>query len=533
MIDSACAGLSNSEPTDRTKSRSVWHWILLAGVLSVAAFPPAPLGGLAYFALLPFIYSLFAEDFHFGFGKGYCYGLILNAGILYWLALNKGTTWYYGTISMLAGVTFLALNYGLIGMVVGFIGRRGGANAGLWSLPFVWTAVEYLRTFGTLGFTWNNLAYTQAYALPLVQSVAVVGSGGLSFWVVLINVVLFRWWQACRSGRSGVRWGIVVIGLFGIPVLYGWQALQSETPSPRRQVAVSLIQPNVDPNAKWDRQAFFNNMQLLHDLTDSACQQPRDLVVWPETATPTFLRRNHYQQLTLINQHINRLGIHLLSGVPDYAPNGDNYRIYNAAFLLRPGTTTIEDYRKLRLVPFGEYIPLSGYFPELKRLNLGQGNFDAGDSMRVFKMPLRIDHRSATDTTLTLSVVICYESTFPELVREATRRGAELLVVVSNDAWFGYTSAPFLHAAIARFRAVENRIPVVRAANTGISLIYDQYGRTLQRLGFAEQGYLAATVEQGTPHTLFTRWGNWWAVLSVIVSGGWLGWAVFRKGTYA
>lgn len=500
-----------------------WVLILSSGLLTVFSFPPFPTGFCAYFALLPLIYAFWRDDYAWGFEKGLGYGLVLNLGILYWLALNKGTGWYWATLSMLAAVLFVALNYGAIGILWGFLGRSLGRQRALWSLPFIWVAVEYLRSFGTLGFTWNNLAYTQSKAVQLIQIAAVIGPTGVSWWLVFLNVLLFWGIRRLHHRQPVAKIVLIILLSFSLPVGYGWAVLsQADNTDDRCTLEAGLIQPNVDPNEKWDLQAFHANMQTLHDLTDSVAHQPCDLVVWPESATPTFLRRNHFRSLDRIFSQLDRLETNLLTGSPDYeySPDGQ-YKVYNATFLLKAHRREIWDYRKMRLVPFGEYIPLSGYFPELKQLNLGQGNFDAGQEMKVFQIPLHCN-RGQSDSVLYFHSVVCYESTFPEIVRQGALLGSELLVIVSNDAWFGHTSAPYLHAEISRFRAIENRLPVVRAANTGVSLILDAYGREQQRLPFNVQGYLRAEVAQGKPQTLFVRWGNWVGKLCVIVTTIWL-----------
>jgi len=508
-----------------------WLLILLSGILSVLAFPPLHLGFLAFFALVPLIKAFCDDEFHLGFEKGLIFGIILNLGIMYWLALNKGTIWYWATLSMISSVLFLALNYAVIGWLIGFIGRRLGRSFGIWSFPIIWTAVEYLRTFGTLGFTWNNLCYTQAQAVQLIQSAAVVGSYGISAWIVVINVLIFQLLENLDNYRRIARRLAIIMALFLIPAVYGMLVLKAPiNESDRRSVRVGLIQPNVDPNAKWDQEFFKSNMQLLHDLTDSVATLPLDLVVWPETAPPTFLRRNYRGALDRIRAHIAALDANLLTGVPDYeGQQAEGYKYYNATFLLRPNSDEIEDYRKMQLVPFGEYIPLSHYFPDLNDLNLGQGNFEAGNAMKIFHMPLKVDRKMVSDSVLTFNSVICYESTFPAIVRKAARQGSELLVIVSNDAWFGNASAPFLHAEIARFRAIENHIPVVRSANTGISMILDQYGRTIQYLAFGHSGWLSATLPQGRPNTVFVKYGNWPAALCVITALLLTGYSVIKR----
>jgi len=297
-----------------------------------------------------------------------------------------------------------------------------------------------------------------------------------------------------------------------------------------RRVHVALVQPNVDPNLKGDRDSFYTVMQQLPDLSDSAAVEPRDLIVWPETATPTYLRKNRGRSLDRIYRHLEQLNTHLLTGVPDFEfEDDDNYKVYNATFLLRPTGQTIESYRKMKLVPFGEYIPLADLFPNLNNLNLGQGLFQPGTEATVFQIPLSVDRRVSPDTTLDFSSVICFESTFPYIVRPGIRKGAELLVIVTNDAWYGNNSAPYLHMQIARFRAIENRVPVVRSANTGISCICDARGRILAQRGFAETGWLSAELEQGGPPTFYTRFGNWFGVLNVIALCVLLGFSLLRR----
>jgi apolipoprotein N-acyltransferase len=518
--------------SDSSRRIPDWLLVLSAGILTAAAFPPLPLGFLAYFSLVPLIVVFLRDDFQLGFEKGYIFGLVLNLGIMYWLAVNSGTDWYWATLSMIAAVLFLALNYGLIGLIFGFIGRRFGRNIGLWTLPIVWVAIEYIRSFGKLGFTWNNLCYTQTQATQLIQFVSLTGANGVSFLIVLINVMVIQAWlhrkkMPATSGRLII--GIMLI--FLTLEIAGALVLQSaKSPADKRNVHVALIQPNVDPNDKWDLNSYRNIMQLLHDLTDSAAVEPRDLIVWPETATPTYLRRNQRYSLTKILSHIRRLNVHLLTGVPDFEfRSADDYSVYNSTFLLRPDSPKIEHYRKMKLVPFGEYIPLAGIFPGLNNLNLGQGLFEPGKQPTVFSIPLRVETTAKEDTILNFSSVICYESSFPYIVREGIRGGAELLVIVSNDAWYGNNSAPYLHMEISRLRAIENRVPVVRSANTGVSIICDAYGRVIARANFDQKDWLSAELAQGDRKTFFSRFGNWFGVVNVIGLFCILGYSMIRR----
>jgi apolipoprotein N-acyltransferase len=167
--------------------------------------------------------------------------------------------------------------------------------------------------------------------------------------------------------------------------------------------------------------------------------------------------------------------------------------------------------------------------PALKNLNLGQGNFDSGNEVEVFQIPLKVDNSTNGDITLHFTTAICFETTFPQIIRKGTRKGSEMLVVVSNDAWFGLTSAPFLHAEISRFRAIENRIPIVRSANTGISTVIDPYGRILKKIDFGKMGWLQAELQQGGNSTLYVKLGNICGYLTVLVSCVFILLSIFRR----
>jgi len=518
----------------RKRFRSISPNVLsvLSGVLVVLSFPPLKLGFIAYFALIPFILAFIRDDFHFGFEKGYILGVVLNFGILYWLAFNKGTEWYWAFLSMVGAVLFLALNYGVVGLVFGFVGRRFGSRIALCVLPLIWCSVEYVRSLGTLGFTWNNLCYTQVYALPLIQISDMAGSFFISFIVVLTNVVFYNvLFGKDNRGEKLLQVG-AVFAVFLFLNVYGILAMDKYPLNgcSSRPARIGVVQPDIDPNEKWSAAFYEENLFTLHSLTDSVAKYGVDLVVWPETAVPSYLRINRRGELGRIRRHLSRIGSCLLTGVPDFEYKNGKYRFYNSAFFISPEQKgEIAYYRKLRLVPFGEYIPLSGLWPELRHLNLGQGNFQAGKDVTIFRTPLIKNISEARDTVLNFSVAICYESSFPDIVRKGVLRGAEMLVVITNDAWFGNTTAPYLHAEISRFRAIENRIPVVRAANTGVSMIVEPTGVVLKKLGFNRRGYITAELQQGKGDSLYAKFGDWFSILNVVIVSGLLIYAVISR----
>ncbi len=486
---------------------------LLSGLLIVLAFPPLPFGFFAWFALLPLIASFYYDDFHFGFEKGFIYGVILNLGVSYWLAVNQGTQWYYTTLSMIATVLFLSFFYGIAGSIVGFIGRRGGKNLAIISIPIIFTSLEWTGSLGVMGFTWNNLCYTQSNYETIIQVVSFVGPFGLSMWIYLLNVSLFLILIKSTNYLKLLISLLIIVFIF--PIVFGFLILKSADKNilneDFQKLTVTVVQPNVDPNEKWEKKSYRSNMDKLFDLSKKEIiKYNSDLLVWPETAVPTYIRQNRRNSHIEINRFLNENSISLITGVPDYEYIDEDYVLYNSVFFMNPDKKEFEVYRKMHLVPFGEYIPLSEHFDNLKKLNLGQGNFVAGKEITVFNL-------KNNEYSIPMTAAICFESSFSSLLRKGVEKGSQLIAIVTNDAWFGNSSAPYLHAEIAKFRAVENHVPVVRAANTGISMIIDKYGRVKKKTKFGETNAISAEINISKEITFYSQTGNWIGVLCVIV----------------
>jgi len=491
--------------------------VIISGILVTTGFPPLKLGFISYMALIPLIYAFERDKFNLGVEKGFLFGVMLNLGILYWLSLNKGTEWYWAVLSMISAVLFLSLNYAMIGFIFGLLGKKLGAIKAIALLPVIWISIEYLRSLGRFGFTWNNLCYTQLYFLPLIQISDIFGSFGLSFFVVMVNSILYLLFFKDISLRARKILLSFICISFAIVFIYGIIriSMYSEKSNKGKFIRVGIVQPNIDPNEKWTKIYYDDVMNTLYNYTDSVAEHNVNLVVWPETAVPVYLRLNQHGEMVRIRNKMKEHKVYLLTGVPDFKRIGGEYKYYNSAFLIPPDEGSIPTYSKLRLVPLGEYIPLSSVFPELGNINFGQGNFESGDSITIFKINTSNTSDTNSKSEVKFTVAICYESSFPDIVRKGVKKGSEMLVVISNDAWFGMTSAPYLHAEISRFRAVENRIPVVRAANTGVSMFIMPDGKVKRKIGFNKKGYLVADVLTGTG-SLNTKIGDWFSILNTI-----------------
>ncbi|MCH7762912.1 MAG: apolipoprotein N-acyltransferase [Candidatus Marinimicrobia bacterium] len=453
-----------------------WVLALISGVLFGITFLPFPLGFLNYFSLVPLLIIWLNRDIKTSAAMTYIAAITANTIAFYWIGLNKGTSMLIAFTSLAGAVFYLGLFWLIVGVGVSFIQKR--LRVGLLLFPFLWVTMEYLRSFGPMGFPWSDLALTQVFLLPMVQTADVTGSAGIAFFICILNGLFYLAVTEKEPKKyiigAFVLWGIV----FGMG---SWRLRAIEKNSAESQFYVAVIQPNVDPVQKWEKSYKKTLVALMDSLTDDAMNMKPDFVLWPEAALPAYLRIS-YRYREPIRQKVIKNGIPLLAGTIDMESDENGRHYYNGAILFNTDGS-MDMYHKLFLVPFAEYIPLSGIFPSLKKLNIGWGNFDHGNDYTIFKVG---DKRFGN--------MICYESSFPRIARRFMERGAEFLTIETNDAWSGDAPGAYQHFGLAQLRAVENRVPVVRSANTGISGIIAPSGRVLQKMEFGEQGILFAAL---------------------------------------
>ena len=484
-------------------------YCLSSGLLLALSFPPLKMGFLAYVGLVPFIY-LVDHEFHMrtSLKYGYLTGIFFNFGTVYWIDWDTEP----GLLTIVSATIVVVLILSLYFMAFAFffaLLRRQLGKCALLSIPFLWTAIEYLRSLGILAFPWTSLAYSQSYFLPIIQFSSFTSVYGVSFWVVTLNVTFYVLLKMNLSRKISIVVLLISAALFVFPYVYGRTILSKRLPENDLQVA--LVQGNIDPRVKWDKRYRQYNFDAYVDMTKEGIDKETELVVWPETAIPFHLAyekesRNIIQQLT------DSLKIPILTGVPHYKYDPEqNYVFLNSAFLFSPGHVGFQEYAKIHLVPFSEHTPFSQFFPFLSEVNFGQSDFTSGSEYTLFKIPQG-----------KFAVLICFESIFPELVREFVNRGADFLVNITNDAWFGKTSSPYQHARIAIFRAIENRIGIARCANTGVSMFVDPLGRVAQETEIFTQGVVSGGVVFKKKETFYTKYGNVFSKLCVIISAGWI-----------
>jgi len=483
---------------------------LVSSVLLSLSFPPVKLGFLAYVALVPFFLLLEEKTYKETIRWGFLTGLFMNIGTLYWIS-------WVTVPGAIAAIIYLPIYMIIYALLHTFLRKRLGEKYIYICIPFLWTGVEYLRSLGVLGFPWSSLAYTQSYYLSLIQYVSFTTVYGVSFWVVTINVFVLLILKNFANFKKLSIYFIILICLLLIPWIYGLLVIPDIDKEHEENIKVGLIQGNIDPYIKWSDEFLEKNWRIYKELTLEAVKLHPHLIIWPETAVPDYLRVSNLY-LTNLRELISKINVPLITGAPDfkYLPD-QTYMTFNGVFLLTPNRPNFQVYHKIHLVPFGERVPFTETFPFLKdfleSLEMGEGNFSPGDKVVSFNIPINlgdseINSKQVKRNRIQAPVIICFESLFPELVRKFMLKGADILIIITNDAWFERSAAPYHHAQMAVFRAIENRVSIARCANTGVSMFVDPYGRTLQASPIFQKMYLVQDIPLRAETTFFTRQGN-------------------------
>ncbi|MDZ7722147.1 MAG: apolipoprotein N-acyltransferase [candidate division KSB1 bacterium] len=475
-------------------------WSILSGILLALSFPPFKTGFLAYGALIPLFWLLQYSSLKQAAVWGYMTGLVFYAATVFWIAVIT----LPGCIGTLLVVPlYLALYSVLHTLII----KRLGSHGYLF-LPFLWIAVEYLQSLSEFSFPWNHLGYTQTFYLPLIQHASLTSVYGVSFWIFLFNVLLFFLYQCRQTKTLRVRIGVVLVLWFVLPLVHGLLITRN---SSHPLLKVAMIQGNIDPIKKWEGDIYENNFRRYGQLSRQALQQNNvDLLIWPETALPFYLRLNRTYRNRLEN-FVDSVRVPVLTGTLDYDYDSQGQsRHYKSAHLYAPDTSA-QRYDKIKLVPFSERVPYPDSFPfqyvKPVMYQYGTGNYSVGDSIYVFEWKESRDTLANTDKRIKTGVAICYESVYPEHVRAYVKQGAQFITVITNDAWFGKSSGPYQHAQIAVMRAIENRRAVARCANTGISCFIDPYGRVRQSTDLFTTAVVTGNIELCESLTFFTRYG--------------------------
>jgi apolipoprotein N-acyltransferase len=480
-----------------------------SGLLLTASFPDVSLYILAFAALVPLLVSIQSmtpkQSFYAGWVTGVCHYMTL----IYWIV---PTVTIYGGLHSLLGVSTLVLLCLYLGLYVGgFTWVLKQLDLPMIFMPLMgacaWVGLEYIRTHALTGFPWGVLGYSQYSNQTLLQTADVTGVLGISFLIVLCNFTLAhlcvylgpRSGSGRISGRSIFIVGVYTLVFVAFALVYGRvriQAMDREilaSPTPK----ISVVQGNIRQDLKWDTTFKQETIETYGSLSLGAAEQKPELIIWPETALP-FYYGNDPLYSNQVDVCVRKAKTHFLVGSPAYKRDKESPRFYNRAYMLNPLSLVTGTYDKTHLVPFGEYVPLEAYLGFLGKITQQAGNFSAGE--KTFAPLAFRDHRTG--------VLICFEILFPSVARAFVKNGADVLTTMTNDAWFGHTSAARQHFSIAVLRAVENRRSVVRAANTGISGFIDPVGRILEETGLFTTTAITGPVPALKKISFYTRHGD-------------------------
>jgi len=480
---------------------------ITSGVLFAVSFPTYAIGWLAFLALLPL---LIAIDRARGAWEAFFLGWLSQ-----WVAWLIMVPWvvrvmsHYGGLPRVVGIllfALMALILGLYGGVFAAIVKRLrlGARFAPWLLvPLAWAAVEYARTYLLSGFPWNLLATAIVDYTPLIQIDRFAGPYFVGA-MMLIPATIVAWWITQRP-PSIAR--VMAGGAIGILAMVWWGtglvaskliARHSDAP----MFTAAMLQPNISQEMRWDDSNVLAIFQRMIAMTVEAADKGAQVVIWPESTVPLSYTETHFYR-DAIEQLSRERNIDIILGSVATDPAKPN-RLWNSAFLVSGGRT-IGHYDKIRLVPFGEYVPLRRVLFFAEKLVRAVGEFEFGSN------------DSPLGGKLTYGPAICYEIVYPQITRTQVRHGADVLVTITNDAWYDGTAAPGQHLWQARLRAVEDDRYLLRAGTTGISAFIDPTGRILSSIPMGREGILYAKFQPRRTVTPYVRFGDWFAWASVVV----------------
>jgi len=439
------------------------------------------------------------------FGLGLMTGVVYFAGTIYW---TGGVMAQYGGLglpvaALVAGllVAYLALFPAFFALALHVATRKFGARA-LLLAPALWTATEYgrLTIFG--GFPWVLLGYSQVTVLPVAQLAAVTGVFGLSWLVTMVSSAAAH----ATLARDSRRWSplAATVAVVSLVAVFGWWRLSdNRLTTTGRPLRVGLIQGNVPQDDKWEPARAADIFGRYLRLTRQAVGQGAELVIWPESATPFYFGPD--PETEVLRSVARESGISMLVGSDLWErTRGGPPKIYNAAFMIGRDGSTAGVYRKVHLVPFGEYVPMKDVLFFAAPLVQAVSDFSPGTTVVTLPIPAG-----------SVSTAICYEVVYPSLIRDGVVAGSQLLTTITNDAWFGRSSAPWQHFAMASMRAIEEGRYLVRAANTGVSGMVDPYGRVRLASDLFVEGAWVVDARLLDDRTTYSRTGDLVAWLSV------------------
>tara|TARA_B100001093_G_scaffold272138_1_gene260085 strand:- start:601 stop:1974 length:1374 start_codon:yes stop_codon:yes gene_type:complete len=431
---------------------------LMSGLLLGLSYPPFSLGFLAWIAFIPLLHCISKEE---RIGQKALFGFVAcftsNLIILNWMGLNSGTSPAIAIISYLALSLYLTIFWMAFIISTHFIPKK----IELLLTPLSWIFfVEFLRNIGPLAGPWMNLSLTQSEYIRIIQ-LASIEVHAISFMVIFFNLILYRFFIE----RNTVFLKYFVLILCSILFFGNYHVNSQNNRSIEKSVNVSIGQPSIFPDEKWNPNLRLRNLAVMDSLLVKSLEDNADIIIWPEVAVTSFLANNPYDRV----RYQDKLsGTYLITGIPERKNIDGINQNFNSSIILKPDGS-FDTYQKIFLVPFAEYVPFfRNWITKMNQFD-DIGSFYPGSEYKTFN----IDDFKA-------SILICYDSSSPQIVEKMVDNGAEIIFIITNDSYVGQFM-PYQHFQLARLRAVEQRVPIIQSANTGISGIILPSGKIIYR----------------------------------------------------
>lgn len=528
MLKNIFVSYQNQDEKKRNKKELVLG--LITGVLLGISFPPIPLPYFVFCALIPYLIVIekrttLASINRFTYFTFFFFNLIT----IYWVG---SWTKDADPFLMIAGTVLMFFNpiVFLIPSSFYYLSKKYLSKSfALFLLPWFWLFYEYIYSVSDFKFPWLSLGNSLPYFNSYIQIADIIGVYGLTLLIIYTNIFAYLAFKNFQYHKKLSKLFLTIfLAVIIIPIIYG-QFKKEKYIQENSKIKVGLIQPNLNPNKKWEAGNLDEQITLYLTMSREAQKNNAKLIIWPETALPVYLMNERYKNEYLrIQNFVDSFNIPILTGMPhanyyfdslsapiDAKPINNSkyfYTSYNSILFFYPHCE-VEQYGKIKLVPFGEKVPLVDTFPILGKWikwNVGISSWNAGTDTIVF---------NSTNQGMEYKIggVICIESIYADFVSAFVERGADLIAVVTNDSWYGNSSGPYQHKEMSVLRAIENRRTVVRAANGGISCIINPIGETVAETKMFTKTVLVGDVELRKEKTFFTKYPLLLPFISVFI----------------
>lgn len=473
----------------------------LGGLFLTLSFAPYKFSIIAWIAFIPLFYSI--SDGKYTFLKGFTMGITFFSTLLYWIPFSKVGSALLP--QMVTGYILLILYISCFFGICGVLFDKLRKLNRVYLFPLVFSGLEFFRSLSSVfGFPWGSVGYSQGNFIYLIQIASLGGVPLVTFWVISINILLYMLIDRYIIKKKLERIYIyLLIGIIIFPFLYSCVVILKGFRS-REEITVTILQPNILPEEK----RFGYNTMREDRIERMLLNAPSsDLYILPETASPYSIIQSQASN-NFFTSLAHKKNAYIIVGMPDYEVRNKKFYHYNAAAFL-DSSGVIDIYRKIFLVPFVERFPYDDVIPILQKINLGQGHFSPGQIYTVFDAIWG-----------KFAVSICYEAIFPQLNRIFIQRDVDFLVNITEDGWFGKTSAPYQHYQMAVFRSIEFRKPLLRSANTGVSLVSDPFGRIINKTEIYKEAQITQKIPLVKGLTVYARIGDLFGWIFLIFTLG-------------